>query len=122
MLDAAAVGGLHRMMPGLQSGTFYARKEDEGFGQGVPVDAAEKRPTSQRMLQTGVIGLDEETCNWMLWKEKLAGGTVEPRRGDKWVDSAGVTWHVRRVDADLLGQRFRCLCVRGGEEVRPGNG
>lgn len=103
------VGGLHSLMPDTKTVLFRKRIAGDNWDDGITVINAEKRPLSTENALAAGIGLDEVRAEWRLWKANLQG--MEPENGDKF-ELDGETWHVKRSNANLLGQCFHLACVR----------
>lgn len=105
------IGGMHAIMPDTRTVQYRPQVEGE-YPAGQTVPRAEKRPQDVTPVDYGIIGFETEGIVWHLWAECL--GDAEPRPNGKIIDG-DQEWYIRTVRAELLGQRFRCLCTR-----RPG--
>jgi hypothetical protein len=99
----------YTIMPGRQSITYYVEAAGGTWGAGATVTDVEKRPLSAEDQLAAGIGLEKQGCQFIVWNAQTS---ATPRQGDKLVDAGSVTWHVKRVDEELLGERFRLTCTK----------
>lgn len=76
----------------------------------VPNAKLERRPGGFDYSRAGRHD-NRQAVVWKIWADQLPRGVI-PQHDDLLVDPDGVVWSVEEVERQLMGTRYRCLCLK----------
>lgn len=97
------------IVPGRETVTYYSAAAGGTWAASVSVTDCEKRSINAEAQAAAGISLNHQACIFHIWNVNI---TATPAIDDKLTDADSVTWHVRRVDHELLENRYRLTCVK----------
>ena len=111
-----------RLTPNRETVTLYSRQPgaDQGSFAGYSVTGSPEKTLSS-VGEPGVVRASSRTLTWEFWQEWLDSATAvapatlpcpTPKIRDVVEDADGVRWVVREVEKKLMGNVFKCRCLR----------
>ena len=119
MINNAIVRGVWRMMPDRRTVSFYIKTGEGTFTTPTPYTLynVRRKPLQSNLTAIGGAAIKTKRAIFQIWQQDLdqASITVQPKAGDKIVESDGTTWIIdsdQDVEVKLIRNVFNCPCVK----------